>query len=256
MAISSFGRFETYAARLAAVSLSAAVALPLGGVAAHAGAVGAVPTASAPELSAPAFRLFSSELRIGDSGPEVKRLQQRLMDLGYWLDTADGEFGGLTLHAVWALQKAAGIDRDGIVGPITRKALDNGVRPSAQTSSGQVVEIDLERQLLLVVSNGTVEKVFNTSTGSGKKYESRGEQHVAVTPKGRYSVFRDVDAWDPGPLGSLYRPKYFNGGIAIHGYTSVPPYPASHGCARVSIKAMDWLWESGRLDIYSTVLVR
>ncbi|MBB6170965.1 peptidoglycan hydrolase-like protein with peptidoglycan-binding domain [Nocardiopsis mwathae] len=239
-------------ARAVAVGLSAVVALPVGGAAAHAGAA---PGASAPALSAPEFRMFSSELRIGDSGAEVERLQQRLIDLGYWLDAADGEFGGHTLHAVWALQKAAGIDRDGIVGPVTRKALDDGVRPRAQSTSGDVVEIDLERQLLLVVSDGEVEKIFTTSTGSGKTYESQGEERVAVTPKGRYTVFRDVDAWDPGPLGSLYRPKYFNRGIAIHGYTSVPPHPASHGCARVSVKAMDWLWSSGRLDIHSTVLV-
>lgn len=99
-------------------------------------------------------------------------------------------------------------------------------------------------------------QVFNTSTGSGESYESRGQQQVAVTPTGEYSVFRQVDAWDPGPLGSLYRPKYFNGGIAVHGYSSVPPYPASHGCARVSIAAMDWLWENGSLDHGTPVIVR
>jgi hypothetical protein len=52
----------------------------------------------------------------------------------------------------------------------------------------------------------------------------------------------------PGPLGDLYRPKYFNRqGIAVHGYANVPPYPASHGCVRVSLAAMDWLWRTDQL---------
>ncbi|MFC4564468.1 peptidoglycan-binding protein [Nocardiopsis mangrovi] len=250
MATRSHGRFKRYTARAAALALSAVVAT---------GAGFAVPGATASAAAAPAglsFNWGSSELRVGDSGREVVALQERLMELGYWIDSADGEFGGLTVHAVYAIQKAAGIDRDGIVGPDTRRALDDGVRPDASSTSGNVVEIDLERQLLLVVSDGDVEQVFNTSTGSGETYESRGRESVAVTPTGEYTVFRGVDAWDPGPLGALYRPKYFNGGIAVHGYNSVPPYPASHGCARVSIAAMDWLWDSGRLDNNSIVIVR
>jgi lipoprotein-anchoring transpeptidase ErfK/SrfK len=131
------------------------------------------------------------------------------------------------------------------------------VRPSATSTSGEVLEIDLERQLLLVVSGGEVERVLNTSTGSGQPYEgSDGTERIATTPTGTYTVFREVDSWDPGPYGALYRPKYFNGGIAVHGYPSVPPQPASHGCARVSMAAMDWLWESGNMEVYATVVVR
>jgi len=64
-----------------------------------------------------------------------------------------------------------------------------------------------------------------------------------------------VNGWDRGPLGSLYRPQYFNGGIAIHGYTSVPSTPASHGCCRVSLRAMDNLWGVGRIRVRIAVLV-
>ena len=65
-----------------------------------------------------------------------------------------------------------------------------------------------------------------------------------------------VDGWDPGPLGRLYRPRYFNGGIAVHGYPSVPSTPASHGCVRVTLGAMDHLWSSKLLPIGRTVIVR
>jgi hypothetical protein len=58
-------------------------------------------------------------------------------------------------------------------------------------------------------------------------------------------VYYEVDEYDPGPLGVLYRPKYFIRGVAVHGYPNVPAVPASHGCVRVTNAAMDWLWASG-----------
>jgi hypothetical protein len=47
-----------------------------------------------------------------------------------------------------------------------------------------------------------------------------------------------------GPLGSMYRPNYFSGGYAVHGMTSVPAYPASHGCVRMTVPTMDRMWSS------------
>ncbi len=194
-------------------------------------------------------------LQVGDRGPAVLALQQRLSGLGYWLGTPDGQFGNLTQQAVWALQKAAGIGRDGEVGAQTRAALAQGVRPRA-TLSGNGVEIDLGRQLLLVVRGGRTQLVLNTSTGSGLQFQERGETHTAVTPRGTYQVSFVVDGPDKGPLGTLWRPRYFNGGIAVHGLDSVPPFPASHGCARVSNTAMDMVWAQGLMPMGSTVVVR
>ncbi|GIH96340.1 peptidoglycan-binding protein [Planobispora siamensis] len=195
-------------------------------------------------------------LRQGASGTDVLALQRRLSGLGYWIGRVDGRFGPLTTQAVYALQKAAGLGRDGVVGSRTWTALDRGVRPAATTVTGRRVEIDLGRQLLLLVMNGRVERVFNTSTGSGRTYTVGGTVKRAVTPRGAYTVYRQVNGWDRGPLGSLYRPRYFNGGIAVHGYGSVPPYPASHGCVRVSLDAMDWIWSSPWLKVGHTVVVR
>ena len=96
----------------------------------------------------------------------------------------------------------------------------------------------------------------DASTGSGQYYTVKGVRKHAVTPKGVYHVYRGVNGWDPGPLGKLYRPRYFNGGIAVHGYPSVPSTPASHGCVRVTIGAMDFLWNNKLLPIGRTVVVR
>jgi lipoprotein-anchoring transpeptidase ErfK/SrfK len=66
---------------------------------------------------------------------------------------------------------------------------------------------------------------------------------VAHTPVGVFKIYREyTDGWEFGQLGELYRPKYFKGGVAIHGHGNVPNVPASHGCVRISLEAMDWMW--------------
>jgi hypothetical protein len=193
-------------------------------------------------------------LRSGDSGAYVRTVQQRLSDLGYWLGTPDGTYGYLTSQAVMALQKSAGLGRDGVFGPATARALKAGIRPHSRVG-GTGIEIDLQRQVLLVVRGGAVTTVLNTSTGNNQPFESQGRQAVAVTPRGTYSTFRTVDGNDEGPLGDLWRPRYFNGGIAVHGSASVPAYPASHGCARVSNPAMDMIWARGLMPVGGRVVV-
>lgn len=209
------------------------------------------PTTAPPTTPTPAPR---TTLQIGDRGPTVLHLQERLSELGYWLGTPDGTFGGLTQQAVFALQKAAGIGRDGVVGPTTTAALEAGVRPDSR-AGGTGVEIDLDRQLLLVVRDGTVTRILNTSTGNGEQYVSRGTTKIARTPTGAFAVYRQVDALDVAELGELYRPKYFYKGWAVHGSTSVPPYPASHGCARLTNAAMNMIWAQAYLTIGTPVTV-
>jgi N-acetylmuramoyl-L-alanine amidase len=194
-------------------------------------------------------------LRVGSRGSQVQALQSRLARLGYWLGKVDGQFGDLTRQAVVAIQKVAGLSRDGICGPLTWSRLDAGTRPRARSATGHVIEIGKATQTLLVVDAGVVKRIYNTSTGSGQRYLQDGKWQIAVTPSGTYRVFRRVDGWDNGPLGSLYRPQYFNGGIAVHGYTSVPSTPASHGCCRVSLPAMDNLWGVGGMQVGSSVLI-
>ncbi|NBT26542.1 MAG: murein L,D-transpeptidase, partial [Actinobacteria bacterium] len=76
------------------------------------------------------------------------------------------------------------------------------------------------------------------------------------TPEGTFAIDRErPDGWWNGDLGKIYRPKYFNGGVAIHGSTSVPAYPASHGCVRVSVAAMDMIWDKNLLPRGTTVVV-
>lgn len=197
-------------------------------------------------------------LRMGSRGSAVLALQRRLTVLGYWLGTADGQFGDLTRQAVVAIQKVGGLQRDGQCGPLTWARVNAGLRPKARTaitSKAHVIEINKATQTLLIVHAGVVKRIYSTSTGSGLRYYQAKKWHVALTPSGTFRTFRQVNAWDTAPLGKLYRPKYFNRGIAVHGYPSVPTTPASHGCARVSLPAMDSLWAAGGMPLGTTVLV-
>ncbi|HEY8525798.1 MAG TPA: L,D-transpeptidase family protein [Acidimicrobiales bacterium] len=195
-------------------------------------------------------------LELGESGASVTALQNRLSELGYWLGQPDGTYGQLTRQAVMAFQKHEGLGRDGVAGPDTQGRLATAARPTPRTITGNGIEIDLERQILLVVQGGQVRWVLNTSTGSGEAYASSGGgTAIAGTPAGTFVIDREIDGLRRAPLGTLYRPKYFNGGIAIHGAGNVPAYPASHGCARVTNAAMDLLWSSGVAPIGTTVVV-
>ncbi len=182
-------------------------------------------------------------------------LQQRLSALGYWLGPADGYVGNATEQAVYALQKAAGIGRDGVVGPVTSAALARGVRPQPRSTSGYVIEISLRSPLLMLVRDGALQYTLTTSTGGGYVYTYQGVTSVANTPVGHFRVYRQVDGLDVSPLGELWRPKYFYSGYAIHGYDSVPPVPVSHGCVRVSNQAIDWMWAQGLAPIGTAVWI-
>jgi peptidoglycan hydrolase-like protein with peptidoglycan-binding domain len=208
-----------------------------------------------PRSTAPPSQSPVTGLERGDRGPAVAALQDRLSRLGYWLAAADGNFGLTTQQAVYALQKAAGLTADGVYGPKTAAALDKGVLPRTRSASGHVIEINLTLDLLMIVNDGKIAAVLNTSTGGGYTYTSDGVTAVASTPTGQFRIFRSVDGMDVSPLGELWRPRYFYGGYAIHGSDSVPPYSVSHGCVRLSYPGIDWIWATSQASIGTEVTV-
>ncbi|HEY5120658.1 MAG TPA: L,D-transpeptidase, partial [Acidimicrobiales bacterium] len=158
-------------------------------------------------------------------------------------------------QAIYALQKAASIGRDGVVGPVTRAAIKRGVRAKPRKISGYAVQINLSSDLLMIVKNGKLVWAFNTSTGGGYTYVDQGIRAVALTPRGVFRVFRQVNGLDTSSLGQLWRPKYFYSGFAIHGDSFVPSNPVSHGCVRVSNEAINWIWAHNLIPLGTKVWV-
>lgn len=185
------------------------------------------------------------------SGADTARAQWRLLQLGFWLENADGNYGLTTRQAVMAFQKYYGLTADGVLGEDTAawlNALEE--RPRGKSDAGTLVEIDKTKQLLIFVTEGQTQWILNTSTGSEIAYDevnkndpTKRETGDSVTRNGLHDVYREhADGWREGDLGEIYRPKYFSGGEAVHGSNHIPNYAASHGCVRISVPAMDWIW--------------
>lgn len=211
---------------LAALTFAATAALMTPATMAHATDT---PTASTPA----AVASVRPVLRLGSHGAVVEVLQQRLAALRYDVGPVDGDFGSQTYHGVVAFQKVNGLGRDGIVGPLTWAALDSPVTPKPRrTLSAASLEVNLTKQVVYRAQNGVVLRIYDASTGKAS----------TPTPVGNFTVNRRIDGWRQSSLGLLWRPNYFYGGYAVHGSTSVPAYPASHGCVRLTVKSMNRLW--------------
>ncbi|MCU1426048.1 MAG: hypothetical protein JWL83_48 [Actinomycetia bacterium] len=192
----------------------------------------------------------------GASGVAVTQLQVRLIQLGYWIDAANGSYGLTTTQAVTAFQKLHNMPRTGVFDLATQGVLNSASRPSARSTSGYVMEVDKTHQVILVTSNGAVQWVINTSTGGGYQYTFGGQTFTATTPEGHFNIWYQVDGLQMGRLGALWRPKYFtHDGVAFHGYPHVPSYPASHGCVRMTNAAIDWVWNNNIMPMGTAVWV-
>jgi lipoprotein-anchoring transpeptidase ErfK/SrfK len=127
-------------------------------------------------------------------------------------------YGTDTYEAVLAFQKVHGMARTGHVTHSVWRLLARARIPRPQVARGDHVEVSKTRQVLYEVRHGKVARIVHVSTGA-----------TGNTPVGKFHVYGKV----PGLNGSgMFYSLFFTGAFAIHGYISVPPYPASHGCVR------------------------
>lgn len=104
--------------------------------------------------------------------------------------------------------------------------------------ASKVIEINLSKQKLYAIENGTV--IFSGNISSGKRGYRTARGYFKVIDKERYHISNKY----PKPNGGAKMPymlRLTNYGLAIHqGY--LPGYPASHGCIRVSKTTAKKLW--------------
>jgi peptidoglycan hydrolase-like protein with peptidoglycan-binding domain len=172
------------------------------------------------------------------SRAELKEAEGRLSEMGYGTGRVDGVIDAVARNAVIAFQKWEGRK---VTGRLSREDFDaimSAGSPQAKDSGYKHVEVDLDRQVLLFVDDaGVVNRVLPISSGSNKQYKEKGGSGLAYTPRGRFRIHAKIAGWRKSPLGLLYYPSYFSGGVAIHGNPSVPHEPQSHGCIRIPMSA-------------------
>ena len=159
----------------------------------------------------------------GARGRRVLLLQRGLGKLGFAVPVTGG-FDAGTGRAVLAFRKTNRLGRDGYA---TRRVFSlvlrgRGAFRPRHPRAGNHVEFDWSRQVLAMVDRGRARRVYHASSGK------------ASTPTvfGTFRFYRK----EPGTNSHrMLQSNYFVGGYAVHGYPSVPTYPASHGCIRVPI---------------------
>jgi hypothetical protein len=178
---------------------------------------------------APSPASAATKMKVRALSPsELRSAQRRLIEMGY----PSGPMGVLTFQK-WEGRKVSS--------RLTRadyEAIMNASAPQARDADYGHVEVDLNRQVLLLIGDdGSVKRILPVSTGSGRRYNEKGMKGLAYTPRGRFRIYNKLSGWRKSPLGLLYYPNYFSDGLAIHGYPSVPHSPQSHGCIRVPMSA-------------------
>jgi hypothetical protein len=181
----------------------------------------------------------------GSSNRHVLYLERRLHSLGYLREQPNRDFNLTTQAAVWALQGDLGLERDGAVGSKTWQGLLSAktrARPYRPVREGVVV--DLTRGNIQIVSRGRVRHTIHTASGSS----------ATPTVQGDYRIYHRVrDDWSRQYNSSMPYAQYFYRGYAFHESSSVPAYPASHGCLRLRNEDAKYLWDT--LDYGDRVIV-
>ena len=158
-------------------------------------------------------------LSVGAEGPSVRILERRLAQLHYTVGGIDNFYSYDTADAVMAFQKLNGLARTGRVTPYIWRRLQSAHTPLPRYRFGHHFEVNKSKQVLFEVNHGHVMRIVHVSTGA-----------TGNTPIGVWHIYSQV----PGTLpDGMFDSNFFLRGFAIHGYPSVPSYPASHGCVRV-----------------------
>jgi peptidoglycan hydrolase-like protein with peptidoglycan-binding domain len=181
--------------------------------------------------------------RPGARGPVVRLLQGQLARLGYVVGQP-GLYDARTARAVLAFRKVTGMARTEIASSdvFRRLARGGGVFRVRFPEHGKHVEADLSRQVIALIRNGKAERIYPVSSGKPSTPTIRGHFRVYLKAPGTNAK-------------GMYMSSYFIRGYAIHGYPSVPVFPASHGCLRVpmqeAVPIFNWLTRGDIVDVYA-----
>lgn len=164
--------------------------------------------------------------RLGSKGEEVRQIQRKLRELGYYNGSIDGVYGSETKKAVTAFQKNCGIEADGIAGPKTIRYL--GLEGSDNGSAYSGEDTELLAKLIAAEARGesymgqvavgavVLNRVAHASfpdTVAGVIYQkgafsciNDGNWSVSATATSRKAARDAINGWDPSG-GAVF---YFN----------------------------------------------
>jgi L,D-transpeptidase-like protein/putative peptidoglycan binding protein len=170
------------------------------------------------------FKIVVLRAGQGAHGTHVLLLQRGLRRLGY-ATPVTGLFDGGTARAVTAFRKVNNMGRNGYASrAVYFKVFRHKGRFKLRHpgAGAKHVEFDWSRQVLVLARGSKAWRTYHASSGK------------ASTPT-VFGSFRFYSKQPGTNSHGMVHSNYFIGGYAVHGYPSVPNYPASHGCIRIPI---------------------
>jgi peptidoglycan hydrolase-like protein with peptidoglycan-binding domain len=197
------------------------------------------------QLAAPVQHVLvlPDHVGLGAQGDSVRLLQRQLKALGY-VPGRGGTYDERTGRAVLAFRKVSGLPRSSIADrALFRRLANGGGRFKIRfPTHGKHVEADLARQVIALIDNGKVQRIYPTSSGKPS----------TPTVLGHYRFYSKTPGFN---AKGMYFSNYFVRGYAIHGYADVPAYNASHGCLRIpdpdAYSVYQWIRIGDRIDVYA-----
>jgi L,D-transpeptidase catalytic domain len=162
-------------------------------------------------------------LHQGQCGDVVVGFKKGMRKLGYIAN--DGRcFGGKTARGVLAYRKVNDMSRSTRAGAglVMKVFSGKGGYEVRHPGAGEHLEAPLSKQVLVFAKGDKPFAIYPISSG---KYST-------PTVTGHFQFIRPEPGYNSH---GMYYSWYFYGGYAVHGYESVPDYPASHGCLRTFI---------------------
>jgi hypothetical protein len=169
------------------------------------------------------WKVSFSALREGDCGDAVVGFKKAMRKMGYIVNSGSC-FGGKTGRGVLAYRKVNDMTRSTRAGAGLVRAVfsGKGEYEVRHPGAGEHLEAPLSKQVLVFAKGDKPFAVYPVSSGKSS----------TPTVTGHFTFIRTEPGYNSH---GMYYSFYFYGGYAVHGYESVPDYPASHGCIRTFI---------------------
>lgn len=183
----------------------------------------ATPQLGADSTVRKSWKVSFPALHRGQCGDVVVGFKKAMRKLGY-IANDGGCFGGKTGRGVLAYRKVNGMSRSMRAGAglVKRAFSGKGGYTVRHPGAGEHLEAPLSKQVLVFAKGDKPFAIYPISSGKSS----------TPTVTGHFEFIRPEPGYNSH---GMYYSWYFYGGYAVHGYNSVPDYPASHGCLRTFI---------------------
>lgn len=179
--------------------------------------------------------------------PKMKQVHEQMRKLKFPVTSTDGRTDINTVRSVCTW-------RDLTSGTSSRGGIKDRERHAIMATRQLPVRKGLVTGLNINLTCQTVIWVTKDSKSGDRRikavYAASSGRSGFGTPTGTYRIYRETNRWHESttyPGAMMYRPKYFRGGVALHGSISdtyVRSYPDSSGCIRMLKKDVDALWRA------------